>query len=402
MPVTRKRGARPGRAGVGGVAEPRAIGPDRREGLLRELPERLRRVEANPGDPLALCALSLVYGSLARLDAVMVPGSAREWLEKSLAVHEELFDLEPDDDLTAAELASALWRLARVLERDDASRARSLLVRSMEIREALAARAPRERHPREMLATTSETLGRSDARTHPARGRTWLLRALAIRERLVAENPADVDALRDLAFTHLALARVDDTLCPSRAARSYARWHAALQECTVLRPDDEALAFLRAVGASEAAEALDREGSGEAEGALRGAVDLWNGLASRRRRDASSHEGLARARHALAGFLGRAGRSREAHATARSRDQALVRAERLGAAGASFELFRARVLASRGEPRAALEAVERAVDLGLDDPVALWAAPELASLRDLPRFREACAEANGDAANPVA
>lgn len=365
----------------------RRTAPREREDLLGELAERLKRIEADPDDPHPIRALSSIYTRLARLDAADEPASAREWLEKDVVLRERVYELEPGEALAEADLATGLWRLARSLERDDPRRARALLVRALEIREDLAARVPGDRRRRQMVAVVSGTLGRLDARTDPTRGRTWLLRALALREEASAEYPADVDALHDLAFAHLALARAEDTLFASLAARSYEKWHAALDECVALRPDDESYAFDRALAALDFAEALERAPNGEAESAMHRAADLWRDLAARRRRDPCVHEGLSRAWHTLARFLHRAGRSPEARALLSARDRSFARAVRLGAKGAWFELFRARVLASRGEVEAALEALERAVDLGLEDGEELLREADLEPLRSSPAFR---------------
>jgi len=340
-------------------------------------------------------SLSLACSALARFDAGEAPNAEREWLSKDLAVCERLCDLDPGEDAYATRLASASHRLARSLERVDPGRARALLVRALDLRERLAESQPRSSLARAMVALTCVRLGRLDVRLQPSRGRTWFLRACAIQERRAERDPANVDVLHDLAHAHLALARAEDGLSASAAARAYERWLATIDRCVELRPDDEGFALDRVIACLDVAEALEREGSPESEVALRRAVAAARGFAPRSGEGREGPEGEARALHALGAFLLRAGRAAEARACQRGQARAMERAERLGASGAGFELFRARVLAVRGAATEALDALERAVSLGLPDPGEPLRTPDFASLRGSLRFLQLLETAGG-------
>lgn len=388
---------------------PPARAAERREGEVRErdrlfaeLPDQLRRVSTFPRDAPLLRALSLSYSRLACLDARLSPGSSRAWLEKDLAVREEIARLEPGNDFAAAGLATGLWRLARAVEHDDPHRARTLLAAALEIRDRLAEEAPGDTHRAEMVALTCGGLGRLDGRTDPARGMTWLARAEAIRTRISEARPGSVEALHDLAFSRLALARMEEKLSVAAAARAHERWLSTIEQCLGLRPADDDLQLDRALAALDLAEALEAEGDPGAADATRRAVVLFRGLARSRPEDPYVHVGLGRACLALESLLHRGGRSEGRAAIAREHDRAMRRAERLGASGPWFELLRARSLSLREKTEAALAAIESAVVRGLDDPDVLLRAAELRPLRSHARFRDAYERAAGGPPSPDA
>ena len=207
----------------------------------------------------------------------------RAFLQKALAIYEELAHDEGGDPSGLKETAVAYFHVGRICqELGDREQARQAYVRALALQQRLVAAQPRDASARHDLAETCTWLGelRRTGRGPLAEAEGAYRQALALQERLVADFPGEPAYRADQArsYYNLGLAHMDGGR-PAEAADDYGRAIALLDGLRGRFPDDPR--YRQELARSLADRAILHRGQGRlaaAEADGRRAIDLLTPL----------------------------------------------------------------------------------------------------------------------------
>jgi tetratricopeptide (TPR) repeat protein len=218
--------------------------------LLAEQPDEARRLyedaqvlaeralEAAPGEPSQLEALSTIYHVLMRLDGREGVEAAARWGRRLVEVYEQLAFLYDGERGALQHLAAAHNQLGDLLEGDEPYEAWGCYARAKELREALVAATPDDFGVLQALANSLHRLGRLDARLDPLRAKGWFQQEVAACARLVGLRPGDDDLLRNLSVAYYRLAELLQDEDPREARALFEKDAALSRELVKRAPSD--------------------------------------------------------------------------------------------------------------------------------------------------------------------
>ena len=355
-------------------------------GKVVTIAERLASME--PDNATYLRALSVSYNQMSDLDGRLDSERARGWANKALAIRERLVSMEPDNTTYLRELSVSYNMLSNLDDPRDPELARAWATKGLAIRERLASLEPDNTMYQRGLSVSYDRLSDLDGRTDPTRARAWAEQGLAIAQRLVSLEPDNTTYLRDLSVSYGKLSDLDSQKSPALAWAWAEKGLAIAQRLVSLEPDNTE--YLRRLADFDAKVSDFIRGT-DPDRALTLALDSLNRglqIASANDEDveAVANVGFAHGRVALR--LSEVGRTDEAreHLEGRLTSARWFAELATKDVDGPYNVACASALLLKSDH--ALASLTQAVDLGYRDADFALEDPDLASLRDDPRFAD--------------